>query len=368
MSDAPGAPGEGDPPGSRHAAPALAGGLLALAAALLFGIGTPLVKRFGEGVGPFTTAALLYLGALVLGVLMRRPVAREAALGRRDLSVIAWMALFGAGIGPVALAWGLAQADAASASLVLALEAGITVILAAVFHGEDLDRRVRLAVVLLLAGGIVLVLDPAAAPLAGHVAGLAAVALATLAWAIDNTLSRAVAERDPARVLAAKSAIGVAFTATVAWAVGESAPAAWRALALAAVGATAFGLSLRVYLLAQRAFGAARTASVFAFAPFIGAAFALVLDATPPGPGLLVAGALMLAGIVLHLGERHDHFHVHEAVTHEHAHVHDDGHHTHVHEPMPSGPHSHPHTHAPVAHAHAHVPDLHHRHRHGPAG
>jgi hypothetical protein len=34
------------------------------------------------------------------------------------------------------------------------------------------------------------------------------------------------------------------------------------ALALLAIGATGYGLSLRFYLLAQRAFGAARTGSV----------------------------------------------------------------------------------------------------------
>ena len=37
--------------------PALRGGLLALLAATLFGISTPLVQRLGAGIGPFATAA-----------------------------------------------------------------------------------------------------------------------------------------------------------------------------------------------------------------------------------------------------------------------------------------------------------------------
>ena len=45
------------------ASPALRGGLLALLAAALFGLSTPLVQGFGAGIGPFTTAALLYGGA-----------------------------------------------------------------------------------------------------------------------------------------------------------------------------------------------------------------------------------------------------------------------------------------------------------------
>ena len=50
--------------------PALRGGLLSLLAAVLFGITTPLVQRFGAGVGAFSTAALLYGGAAVVGGLL----------------------------------------------------------------------------------------------------------------------------------------------------------------------------------------------------------------------------------------------------------------------------------------------------------
>jgi ABC-type nickel/cobalt efflux system permease component RcnA len=134
---------------------------------------------------------------------------------------------------------------------------------------------------------------------------------------------------------------------------------------LLAVGATGYGLSLRLYLLAQRAFGAARTGSVFAFAPFIGAAVAFALGERSAGWLMALGGGLMLAGVVLHLAERHEHPHTHEAMEHEHAHRHDDGHHTHTHPVMPEGgSHSHRHAHEPMTHAHAHAPDVHHRHRH----
>ena len=87
--------------------PAVKGGLLALSAAMLFGASTPLVQRMGAGLEPFVTAALLYAGAAALGMLTRQPVGREAAVRRSDLPRLLWMALFGAAVGPVALAWGL---------------------------------------------------------------------------------------------------------------------------------------------------------------------------------------------------------------------------------------------------------------------
>ncbi|MBC7734400.1 MAG: DMT family transporter [Bacteriovorax sp.] len=343
--------------------PALRGGLIALLAAVLFGISTPLVQRFGAGLGSFTTAALLYAGAALVGALLRRPVEQEARVRRGDAKRLALMALFGAGIGPVALAWGLQHTSGASASLMLTLEAVFTAVLARLWYHEALDRRVMLAMVLLTLGGMALVLDGAAAG-AVPLLGLLAVMGATAAWGVDNTLSRAVAERDPGQVVMFKGALGAVATLLLAVAFGEPVPALWPALALLAVGATGYGLSLRFYLLAQRAFGAARTGSVFAFAPFVGALLAFMLGERMGSVWMVAGAALMVAGILLHLAERHAHGHQHDALEHEHAHHHNDAHHVHQHTPMPAGAHSHAHLHEPTQHAHPHVPDEHHGHRH----
>jgi drug/metabolite transporter (DMT)-like permease len=343
--------------------PALRGAALALLAAVLFGASTPLVKRYGLGLGPFATAALLYAGAALVGAISARGVEREARLARADLVRLLAVAACGAVVGPVALAWGLQRASATGASLLLTLEVVFTALLARALYGESVDRRVGAAMALLVAGAALLVAR-------GHdgsasaASGLVAVVVATAAWGLDNALSRGLAERDPGQVVMAKAVLGATATALLAALFGEALPGAGAAAALLAVGATGYGLSLRFYLLAQRAFGAARTGSVFAFAPFIGAALAWALGDRSGDALLLTSGGLMLAGIVLHLSERHAHEHVHDAIEHEHAHRHDDGHHQHAHAVMPEGPHSHRHAHAATRHVHAHVPDAHHAHRH----
>lgn len=343
--------------------PALKGGVLALLAAVLFGVSTPLVQRLGLGIGPFTTAALLYAGAAFIGALTRQPVGREARVLRSDVPRLLAMALFGAVVGPVALAWGLQRTSGTGASLMLTLEALFTAVLAWRLYHETMDRRVWAAVLLLLAGGLALVLDQSQSG-SNQAWGLIAVMVATAAWGMDNTLSRALAERDPGQVVLFKALLGVAATTMTAWLTGEPTPGVLAALGLMAVGASGYGLSLRFYLLAQRAFGAARTGSVFAFAPFIGAALAIILGDRSGGWGLWLGGILMLLGVIVHLMENHRHEHQHEALEHVHAHTHDDGHHDHVHDPMPVGPHSHAHVHHPIRHSHAHVPDAHHSHRH----
>src|SRR5688500_2525002 len=83
--------------------PAAAGGLLALAAAARCGLSTPLLQLRGKGLGPFTTACLLYAGAAIVGAILRRGSGREAALSRTDAPRLLLVAFFGAVVGPVAL-------------------------------------------------------------------------------------------------------------------------------------------------------------------------------------------------------------------------------------------------------------------------
>ena len=136
--------------------PAWRGALFALLAAGLFGASTPMVQHFGAGLGAFTTAALLYAGAVATGGLLRRPIEREARIGRSDFGRLAAMAAFGSVIGPVALAWGLQRTSGTSASLMLTMEAVCTALLAWRFYRETMDARVWTAMLLLVAGGAVL--------------------------------------------------------------------------------------------------------------------------------------------------------------------------------------------------------------------
>jgi drug/metabolite transporter (DMT)-like permease len=297
----------------------------------------------------------------VVGIFSRSRA--EAALRREHLGRVVAVAVLGAGLAPAALAWGLGRSSGTAASLMLNLEAVFTLVLARLLYAEHVGRRVAAAAVLLAAGGGLLVFDRGGGAGASHVLGLLAVAAAALGWALDNALAKPLAELDPAAVVAAKAALGATLSACASLALGETWPLPLPMLGLVVVGGTGYGLSLRLYLKAQRALGAGRTASVFASAPFCGALPAWALG-EPAGPYALAAGGLMIVGLALHVTERHGHPHVHQAAVHEHPHRHDDGHHEHVHEPMPVGEHTHSHAHARTAHDHPHVPDLHHGHTH----
>jgi drug/metabolite transporter (DMT)-like permease len=334
------------------------GVVLAAIAALAFGATAPVIAWAGRDIGPLTTAALLYAGAALVAVALRKP---RLSLRRADFPRLVTVAIAGGAIAPTLLAWGLQRAGATIGALLLNLEAVFTVALAWLVYREPIGRRIVLAVACMVAGGAALVLDASTAGGFG-LFGALAVAGATLAWAADNTWTRPLAERDPWDVVLVKGALGATLTAAVAIARGEALPAAAPALILLVCGATGYGASLRLYLLAQRRIGAARTGSVFALAPFIGAALAWAIGDRHGGAGTLAAVALFGAGVVLHVTERHAHGHVHVAIDHDHVHRHDDGHHDHVHDPPVVGEHAHPHHHDHLEHTHEHALDPHHDH------
>lgn len=343
------------------------GVLLAVLAAVAFGLATPLVARFGAGLGPFSTAACLYAGASLTGVVLRgfrrgtgHPLRRSHVLR------IVAMAVIGATIAPALLAFGLQSTGPTSASLVLNLEAIFTLVLAAMVFREPLGARAIGAAIVMLVGGTLLVVQTGELGSAGI--GLLAVAAATAAWGVDNTLSRPLAEAEPLTVVALKAGLGASLSLVVAVVLREPLPDLGDGLALMAVGAVGYGGSLAFYLNAQRHLGAGRTGSVFALGPFVGALVAIALGDRDLGWATGVSAALFALGVWLHLGEAHGHAHVHEALLHEHFHRHDDDHHDHTHAPgevVPAKGHSHRHAHDRVVHDHPHAPDLHHLHEHG---
>jgi drug/metabolite transporter (DMT)-like permease len=276
--------------------------------------------------------------------------------------------LAGGVVGPVLLMAGLAGMPASQASLLLNGEAVLTALLAWVVFRENVDRRVALGMLAIVAGGVVLAWPQGAAD--GAVTGRSVLLVlgACLAWAIDNNLTRKVSLADASWIAMVKGLAAGATNLVLALALGASWPATPLVAAAALLGLLSYGVSLVLFVLGLRALGTARTGAYFSVAPFFGTLLAVLALGEPVTWQLAVAAVLMAAGVWLHLTERHEHLHAHEALEHAHEHVHGAGdpHHDHVHVPpvAPGTRHNHAHQHAPLVHSHPHYPDAHHRHEH----
>ncbi|MEQ6332553.1 EamA family transporter [Sphingobium sp. MK2] len=351
------------------------GAPLAIGSATLFGASTPLAKALlGGGVSAWLLAGLLYLGSgigLAIVTLGRRAIGRptsEAPLARRDWGWMVLVILSGGVAGPLLLMIGLAITPASSAALLLNLEGLATMAIAWTVFRENVDRRLMLGALAILAGAIILSWQGgsgAGAGFSGLGLGALAIAGACLAWGIDNNLTRKVSGSDPVQIAMVKGLAAGAVNLTLALLLGARLPELSLTLAAGVVGFLGYGVSLVLFVLALRFLGTARTGAYFSTAPFIGALLALLLFSEAVTVQLVAAAMLMGIGLWLHLFERHEHDHVHQPMEHTHAHFHD-AHHRHPHGPgNPTGePHVHRHAHARLIHTHPHYPDLHHRHGH----
>jgi drug/metabolite transporter (DMT)-like permease len=147
-----------------------------MAAALLFGAGTPLGKQLLTGVDPWMPAGQwVWLAGAVLA---------------------------GAVVGPLLLMFGLTRMPASGASLLLNAEGVFTALLAWFAFKENFERRIALGMLTIVAGAAVLSW-PGETEFGAARPALAVLG-ACLARAIDNKLMRKVALNDATWIAAGK--------------------------------------------------------------------------------------------------------------------------------------------------------------------
>ncbi|OGT38736.1 MAG: hypothetical protein A3F12_07075 [Gammaproteobacteria bacterium RIFCSPHIGHO2_12_FULL_38_14] len=340
--------------------------LAALSAAILFGGSTPFAKQLVGDISPLLLAGLLYLGSgigLVLARLIKDRGWHSSGLLNKEWLWLIGAIGFGGILAPTLLMIGLVHTSAASASLLLNLEAVLTAVLAWVFFKESTDHRIILGMLLIVAGGVVLSW-PSQSTLQNWLGSLA-IACACLCWAIDNNLTRKISSADSLFIAGSKGFVSGVVNVGLALAIGLTLPVWSKTSYALLVGFLGYGVSLVLFVLALRGLGTARTGAYFSTAPFIGAAIAIVFFHEPTSMLFWIAAVLMGIGVWIHLTENHQHTHTHEALFHSHHHTHDE-HHQHTHGFPWDGkdPHTHPHQHDPITHSHHHYPDIHHRHKH----
>lgn len=336
----------------------------ALLSALLFGAGTPLAKLLlGGDVNPWLLAGLLYCGSgvglSILRALRRSPRVR---LRRTELLPLAGAILSGGIIAPVLLMVGLSDMPASGASLLLNAEGVFTAALAWFVFRENVDRRIALGMIAIVAGAVLLSI-PNGADLGSPWPALAILG-ACFFWGLDNNLTRKIALNDATWLAAVKGLIAGPVNLILAFALGAALPQPGSIVAALVVGFFAYGVSLALFIVGMRHVGTARAGAYFSIAPFFGAVLAIALGEAVTWQ-LIAAGLLMALGVWLHLTEHHGHAHTHEPVVHDHWHTHDE-HHRHEHvEPVSAATgHRHEHIHERLTHTHEHYPDTNHRHTH----
>jgi drug/metabolite transporter (DMT)-like permease len=279
------------------------GGLLAIAAAALFGASTPAAKAVVSGVDPLMLAGLLYLGSGIGLTILRIASGQTGWLFKRaDLPWLAAAVVFGGMAGPALLMLGLTTVTGSAASLLLTLEGVFTALIAWIVFREPFNLRIGLGMIAIVAGAALLSLGGGSGRAA--VGGALAIAAACLCWAIDNNCTSRISHADAPALAAVKGLVAGIVNVSLALIAGAAVPPIGSIALSGLIGLFGYGISLVLFVLALRQVGAARTGAYFSTAPFLGAALSLILLREAWSWPLVGAGLLMAFGVWLHLTEQ----------------------------------------------------------------
>lgn len=322
--------------------------LLALLAAVFYAVSAPLSKILLEHVPSTFMASFLYAGAGVgVGVMYAfhwQHEAPEERLTRSDFPYAVAMVVLDI-LAPILLMAGIAFGTASNASLLGNFEIVATTFIAFLAFREPVSKRLWVAIAFIVVASIVL--SWGGSDSLTFSPGSLLVLLATVCWGLENNCTRKIADRSTYQIVVLKGVFSGGGAFLVALVLGEALPSLAYVLPAMALGFVSYGLSIFVYIRAQRTLGAAKTSAYYAIAPFVGALLSLALLGEPLTPTFLVALVIMATGAVLVVVDTLAHSHAHEH-SHVVVHMHDGTMHTHV------ITHAHGHVHYGLARVHGH--------------
>ena len=312
--------------------------LCALLAAVFYAVNTPVSKLLLIRIQPTFMAALLYLGAGIgvgLMSLLNKKRERAEKLSKKDLPYTVGMILLDIAA-PILLMTGIQIGSSSNASLLGNFEIVATTLIALYIFRETVSGQLWIAILLIALSSAILSFEGAGS-LQFSVGSLFVIG-ATLCWGLENNCTRKISGKSAYEIVILKGLFSGGGSLAIAFLTGESFPQFSDALCALALGFVSYGLSIFLYIRAQRTIGAAKTSAYYAVAPFVGVILSFAFLGETLTRRFLFALCVMLIGTVFvildTLRQRHTHSHTHtfshiyngtarnDTIVHTHPHNH----------------------------------------------
>lgn len=309
----------------------------ALLAAVFYAINTPFSKILLDDVPPTFMAAFLYMGAGVgVGIMYLFHIKKEnktERLTKKDLPYTIGMIALDI-LAPIFLMIGISIGSASNASLLGNFEIVATTVIALLIFKETVSRELWTAIVFITLSSIILSFEGSGSFQFSY--GSLFVILATLCWGLENNCTRKISDKSIYEIVVLKGVFSGGVFFLIAMFKGELFPDVKHILSAMILGFVAYGLSIFLYIGAQRELGAAKTSAYYAVAPFIGAVLAFIVNGERLTWVYFAALVFMQIGsvyvvydtMVKHHAHGHVHTirHTHDGTTHTHMIMHEHEH------------------------------------------
>ena len=311
----------------------------AVLAAVFYAVNVPFSKQLLQDVPPTFMASFLYFGAGIgVGIMYLfhwSNEQKEERLTKDNLPYTIGMVLLDI-FAPIFLMLGVSIGSSANASLLGNFEIVATTLIALLIFKETVSKRLWIAILFITISSIILSFEGSGS---FHFSlGSLFVLLATICWGMENNCTRKISEKSTYQIVTIKGLCCGLGSFVVASVVGESLPSVKYIIFAMLLGFVAYGLSIFLYIRAQRDLGAAKTSAYYAVAPFIGTFLAFVINGEQLSVAYLVGLFFMIIGTLFVVADtlvkNHSHLHTHliththdgsthtHVITHEHGHEH----------------------------------------------
>lgn len=136
--------------------------------------------------------------------------------------------------------------------------------------------------------------------------GSVLVLLSCVCWGIENNCTRKLSSKDTRQITIIKGCCSGLGSLVIAFLIGETLPEIkWIILTLL-LGFVSYGVSVSLYIYAQRFLGAAKTGAIFSVAPFFGVIFSLILLGEKPLLQFYIALFIMIVAAILVMRDTHN--------------------------------------------------------------
>lgn len=326
--------------------------LLAFLAAVFYAFNMPISKMLLVHITPTFMASFLYFGAGIgIGIiylLSRRQVQKnEENLSKDDFPYTLGMISLDIAA-PILLMAGLMSATSANASLLNNFEIVATSLIALLVFKEIISVRLWIAILLITLSSMLLTVEDVSSFRFSY--GSLFVLAAAICWGLENNFTRKLSRKNTFQIVILKGLFSGIGSFIIALVKGDRLPQGRYIVFALVLGFFAYGLSIFLYVKAQRNLGAAKTSAYYAIAPFIGALLSFVILRESVTANYFIALFIMMIGsglvVMDTLMTKHTHVHTHiiinetdgvtsnQHVEHSHPHTHrlsnaDHSHHRH---------------------------------------
>lgn len=273
--------------------------LLAILAAALYAISSPVSKILLNKVPPTMMAGLLYLGAgigmSIMGFFRKKTgkAKKEMKITKKELPYTVAMVVLDI-LAPIFLMIGLTMTTPATVSLLNNFEIVATSLIALFIFKESISKRLWIAIGLITISSIVLSVEDISS--LSFSFGSIFVLLATVCWGFENNCTRMLSVKDPLQVVVIKGFGSGLGSLLISFIIKETSTNAVYIIATLLLGFVAYGLSIYFYVYAQRELGAAKTSAYYAIAPFIGVGLSFIIFLQIPTISFVIALLIMIGG------------------------------------------------------------------------